>query len=1189
MVMTSAQIAQMNGAFQGQSMNQMAYSGMIAQQSPYSGERMAGSTMNTLGALASPVAMGGMALAGLDPISMGIRGGMAGAGMGTAGMAAGAIGGAAMVAAPLMAAQYMGGQFMQGAQQHQQLGGQLRSSFGFQNQFGGNGFTGGQVGQIGSAMRGMVGEQGPGGEMVSFDELGRLASNMGRMGMGQGVRNAKDFTDKFKTMVKSLKEIASEMGTSLEEAQKMMAGMKQSGVFGNANQVAMSRQIRIGAQAGGLATSELTGMASVGSQISRMVGGRGAAGAAGGVETITNIGVAQQMGILSEEDIYNQTGEVGAMGRRSMAVGGMERAARFYKSGMGRRMLAAMAGKNGQLDESDAEEIAEGGVSVNRTRQMWKENLAGVGQANFIRNEGKLRGEALKRFGALGPAMWMKSLMEQKGIDVNEDNDRAMLFLQRRMKMGVDEASNELKMIQNLPAILKERKVVGQEESMAQRMKARQQTTGIEGLKRKLDRAVTEVNGDIQQAGAGFMQNLENEFEGMVNWLTETRVKEFRRDVVRALDRGRGGGSSGNAAMAQTFGVGGGVASNLRQVAGKVGGGDVAFNLSELQENSRVGRGIVSKAMGMGGGFVNEFNRVDRERLSKSGYSVGENLDKAGIQARLKEIQSFAGAATGRGIDVSLTKDARSSMREAFANQVTGTGEARARSVQKMLLSSGDPEMKKLGEQMGNATPSEKGNIIAGVNRALGISDESKLYATGDSLGVYNTSEYLTVRDQSEAIGGSLLGSRDEGLITSAARAGLSGFKKGGSVWGASAMVGDIGKRLFGLDEATNLRADVGRFARTEEARGLAARAIGTDAGAREAARGEVTSKMIALKQKQAEAERSGGEFSSKGELEYLRSVQAAQKMQSIGGAGASKKAVAAAAKSMGMTPDEFSNRVGGVVGVVMNDQREAVMALDGVQSKARMTSMTDSGLVVIGKDGKAELRGEVADALGDIPGGKFLKAMIEEESKLAGLEEGNLAGNQAILEDVGGRGGAIERRNEALGQMSVSGMRSAADTLRGKGAPEIRQMLLHKAGLRDRLAKGGKSHILRNLSGALGAGLDKDELLAALKGGGEAGVVEALVGGTGIESEAGKTAIKEATAAMQKGDIATAEEKISGLGGELQEARKKKTLAAQKDSNPLQVEANQFLKGIEEVLKEQKTTMTRIASNTEPIFGSSE
>lgn len=135
MVLTSAQIAQMNGSFQSQAMNQMAYSGMIGQLSPYSGERMAGNAMNTVGAIASPVVTGGLALAGLDPISMAFRGGAMGmASGGLAGMAGGALGGAALAGLPLMAAGYAGGQFMQGAQQHQMLASQLRSGISFRNQ-----------------------------------------------------------------------------------------------------------------------------------------------------------------------------------------------------------------------------------------------------------------------------------------------------------------------------------------------------------------------------------------------------------------------------------------------------------------------------------------------------------------------------------------------------------------------------------------------------------------------------------------------------------------------------------------------------------------------------------------------------------------------------------------------------------------------------------------------------------------------------------------------------------------------------------------------------------------------------------------------------------------------------------------------------------------------------------------------
>lgn len=858
-----------------------------------------------------------------------------------------------------------------------------------------------------------------------------------------------------------------------------------------------------------------------------------------------------------------------------MATKQMQGAARFLRGGMGRRMLAAMASREGQLDEGDAEEFEAGGVSVGRTRQMWQENMKGVGRANFIRNEGRLRGEALRRFGGLAPAVAMRGWMEGKGIDVDTGNDRAMLFLQRRLHMGRDEADVMMKQIQNLPEILKERKISGQEEDMAQRMRQRQKTTGVEGLKRRLDQSVAEVQGEIQEAGAGFMQSLENEFEGVVNWLTNTRVKELRKDVVRALGRGRQGGAGGQAAMAQTFGVGGGVAANLQgiqRLMPQEGG---------FMQDVRTGRGIISETLGMGGGFMNEFNRADRGRLQKAGYTVDEGLDKAGITTRLKEIQGFATATAGRGIDVKLGQDERAKLREAYTSQVRGSGEARAQSMQKMLTASDDPKLRALGERLGKAgSPEEKGSIIAGLNRAMGVPDDSKLYATGDSMGVYNTSDYLTLKDQAAAIGEGLLGTKDEGMLTSALRAGMRGFEKAGTAWGILSAVGDVAGRLFGMDDRSKLVENIGRYARTDEARGLAARAIGTDAGARKAAAGDVQDKILKLKREQELAEREGGTFSGRGQLEYLRSVQAAQKLQSLGGAGASKEKIAAAAKDMGMSPERFLRGAGAVVGVVLNDQREAVLALDGVESKARMTSMEKGGLITIGKDGQAELRADIADELGDTAGGRFVQAMVDEEQALSGLAEGGEF-NEAILADVFGKEGAVSRRKAALGGMSVKEMRATAADLRGKGAGAARQMLLGTAGRRERLGRGGKGRALRNISGMIGAGLDRKELMAAMEEGGEAGATEALVAGAGIESEKGKAAIGEAVALLRKGDVAGAEEKIAGVGGEVAAARQKKTLAQQQQSDPLQVEGNATLKLIEGHLKDQTVKMGIVASNT--------
>jgi hypothetical protein len=275
-------------------------------------------------------------------------------------------------------------------------------------------------------------------------------------------------------------------------------------------------------------------------------------------------------------------------------------------------------------------------------------------------------------------------------------------------------------------------------------------------------------------------------------------------------------------------------------------------------------------------------------------------------------------------------------------------------------------------------------------------------------------------------------------------------------------------------------------------------------------------------------------------------------------------------------------SRASGIVGLVGESQRQARAQVEGVEARKRVESMEKGGLI---EDGK--LNSKVAEALKGTAGGDFISAMVEQEQAMAGITEGMSAeARDQILTDVFGEEGAQSRKFEALGKMSVKEMRATAETLRGSGATGVREMLLGKAGRQERLAKGGKGRALQNLSGMLGAGVDKKQLLAALKGdeeGADARISELLVGGTGVESTAGKEAISKAVSAMRKGDIAGAEEAISGMGGELQEAKRKKTLAAQKESNPLQQEANKFLQKIDERLEAQQKSLSRIVNNTLP------
>ena len=632
MVMTSSQISQLTAQSQQMGMSQMQHAAMISQQAGFQGgsqnealgQHMAGSAINTMSSVGGPGAQAGMALAGVDPFSMGIKGGMAGFAMGGA---AGAVGGAALgagvVAAPIMAAQYAYGQMTHGAQQQQQLRGQLGQSFQFQNSAGGRGFTGGQVESIGSQFRDMSEQRGAGGEQTSFAELSRLASSMGRMGMAQNVRSVSEFKEQFSKMLKNVKEVAKAMSTSLEEAQEMMQGMKSSGVFRNQGSVA--KEIRGAAVGGGLATSEVTGMMRVGSQISRMVGGRGRDGADAGMGAIGMVGAAQQSGILSEEDIYNQTGQTGAEGRRAMSTNMLQTSARFMKSGLGRRFLASVAGKDGKVNESNLREYMAGGVGTGDTMRMAHENLGKIGRANFIRNEGRLRGAAMGAMGGLAPAMVMSGWLKSRGQDVN--SDRAKIMVQRRLKMGTDETDNMMKMIQGLPQMLETRQNKIEDAEYGQRQQEAKSHTNINRLKRKFEDARTKVQNSLRQLGADFQDELGDFAERIINKVTGDVVTRNARDTAQLTRDVLRGGAHGR------------LADKAMRVDGDGGG-----TLAEMGKKFNAGLGKGQKKRGgrgymattnldhmLGGYFKNRSRNVSSMEATMKNSGDWDRFEKAGF------------------------------------------------------------------------------------------------------------------------------------------------------------------------------------------------------------------------------------------------------------------------------------------------------------------------------------------------------------------------------------------------------------------------------------------------------------------------------------------------------------------------------------------------------------------------------
>lgn len=560
MPLSSAEIAASIGQYQQQYTGAQTHAGLIGNMLNASGapqqssQDIAGGILNRGLAVAGPVASFGAGLAGLDPLSMGMRAfGMGGRmGMGAAGAGALGLVGGGLVGGAAMAAQYSVQQMITGAQQQQAFNQGMRQVYFHQTPWG-QGFGTGQLNQIASTMRTMAGEMGPSGEMSSFRELSSIALRMGQMGQMTGVRDVQEFTKRFRDMVSTLKTVAREMGTSLESAQEFVQSMKSGGVFRASDQMRVAREMRSLSVAGGLAVSELSAMGNIGSQISRSIGGRGLAGMYGGIRTMGQVGVALQTGSITEEDIYNSTGLTGAEGRQAYATAQMGNAANFLRGRFGRVFLASVAGEGGQLDADSVSRWRGGGVGLGETRGMTGRGLQRSGRAGFLRNEGRLRGEALRQFGGMLPAMAMQSWLDERGMDVANMGDREMILMSRLTGMGMDQLETTLKQVRDLPRMQDEQRISGMNDRMLRDVAARRKTMGVEGLKRKFEQTREHVQSALQQVGANIYTDLSNMIETTINKMSGMYTDEFDRDIVRAYESAKRGD---RAALGRTFGIG---------------------------------------------------------------------------------------------------------------------------------------------------------------------------------------------------------------------------------------------------------------------------------------------------------------------------------------------------------------------------------------------------------------------------------------------------------------------------------------------------------------------------------------------------------------------------------------------------------------------------------------------------------
>jgi len=1063
--------------------------------------------MSGLAAFGGPALQGGMALMGFDPLTMGVNAAMSsfmgGASISRAAMAG--MGAGALPGMAVMGATYVGEKMYSGMQQQNSLNNTLRANYTFPTSRG-YGFSSQDMSQIGSDMRAMTHQFGPQGEMTSMRELTAIAGKMGQMGMTTGVRDAQQFSDKLKKTVDTLKQVATTLNTSLEGALDFVNSTKSSGMFRAADQAKFASTARNTAVGAGVAMSEVTAMANIGSQISRSVGGLGRQGAFGGMQAMNQVGSSLQSGAISEEDVYNATGLTGAEGRQALATGMMQQSARFYSSGRGRRFLASIAGKDGSLNEQAVAEYMTGGVTTGRTMELAHQNLGKVGRANFIRNEGRLRGAALEKFGALGQTMAYKEWLESRGYDPNDMDDKAMLAFQRFSGMSRDEADVAVKMVSNLPQTMREERERTRNDQYLQKQAAYRKTQGIEGAKLRFQHAREKINSKIESVGQEVYNDLTGYAETLINKLLDQTVSRATEDVDKTFKAASMGGAGGKQLYQAHFGgkklIGdtttakGGVGSmsfgGYGSTTNQMEGGSMGATVGKF---AAAGAAFGIGGMALAGAAKWALGPSGADKYKEAGFDLSGatgTAEQRGLyyEKRMGEVQKFIESAQKGDDRQSMQFGTRAAdmLRTAYSQggTISGSGENRVAAYQKMLESEakkGNKEAAAELERFSKADMAGRAGMMSAAEAGAGINEKARLanFAKAPSAFNVDRGKYSSLAEGDEAVGEALgVGSASRAKYIGAAVGGVAAgiFTLGaGSVMGAAAGSA-IAEKYFGGDGGSTARRSAGAYMRSKEGISMASGLFAADDKERMSARKRAEEQMAGFV---ADEEKHKLSDSDRGRMEAMRSMMIGSSYAEavrLGRSGDIDKYVESVKKMGGKYKDMSREDImalgqksyeAGTSELAAQQREEHAAMIGRVKSDAAgdIKSLTGTGLLT--RDEKTgRLSVSAARMKGASAGTAYLASYLAE-----GLE----AGERGDLEGVYKTGG---REYKQLMKMSAADKRDAARRLAGTdvgmmAAESLSRETRMKAGIK----RGGAESAVAS---ELGLDLSKDEL-AALKG----------------------------------------------------------------------------------------------------------
>jgi hypothetical protein len=547
MMMASQQYGQQMGApAYGYSPHMLASGISVGQSFSYKNSEL----NYGLGNQAGMGAVGGAGMA-FKAASMGVTAAGAYAGFKMTGSAMGAIRGGMAAGGPLFAAGAMAGghvfgNMMEGAEENQQVYKTLGNNFNFPSSSArtGRGFGRQESRAIAEFTREL---QSLPELMTSMGELTNIMNKVSQTGVMSGVRNAQEFNRRFKETIGTLKEVAKTMQTSMDEAVKFFEESKRSGFYSPGSIKANASQRQFVGGLTGMNQNQVGQLQLMGSQNAASYGGSRGMGAMNALRTAGQIGVANELGIISNERIQELTGMAGSEGIQALA-GTMTGAAQIMSQGsVGSAMAMALGqvDKNGRftgaMDSDIADKIRNNGITKSQLLALaHKKTSSRVGKMSFASQRSKLTANMASTVGVEGIGMELQEILGEAGFN---NPDATNLVMQ---KYGVDEGNARAiqEVIQGMPQIQRE---MGSKAQLEGRRQAEQgymrENFSTDAIKKKISTRISNALSEpFKKLGAKISDtvadSVDNFMDGMIGRHSTQITKATSSAAATALSGG---------------------------------------------------------------------------------------------------------------------------------------------------------------------------------------------------------------------------------------------------------------------------------------------------------------------------------------------------------------------------------------------------------------------------------------------------------------------------------------------------------------------------------------------------------------------------------------------------------------------------------------------------------------------------